>query len=512
MKKLLLVSMLGAVLSVAAAPDVPRSFANVVENYLRSHQVAGLETYADFCRLVASPAKTQPIDATPSAEQKARKVRVWGALEHLALFKEMGLDADELDPDAMARGDLPDVIFSTMAPGLCKGDREMFLSAAAAGVHVVTLLNTDKWCEALANMGYFTYQGVLTAPGPSRNGVLFGNCPRLLRGFPEGRLDGAFSFVGTSRHGMYLSGATCLMGVADADNCQIATSVAQYKIGKGAITFFGPCLTNLKDPGCRKMLLNLVDLMPRPESESFDVLLYTRWKWHRDPKTGAVAPKGSFHHMSTEVGAGHMAAYFAAKGRKVKVTDDPDVFLTDAFKRCPITVFACANEEQFENDFQRNAFYAWAKKGGGSLVLHSASNNDIGRDDWRDFLGGTFLFHYPKHFPIPFAGCADRTHPAIACLPADYVWADEEIYVNQLVPGAVKPVLTFRADKMPAAMQSWLKKRGVSSDNGVHVMEWTKPYGQGKVYYSALGHNPGDFAKPEFLEHLYQAALWTAAK
>lgn len=512
MKKLVLFSMLGAVLALGAQPAEPRAFATLVEDYLATREVTGIKTYADLCRLIASPAKEQPFDATPSAEQKARKVRVWGALEHLALFKEMGLDADELDPDAMARGDLPDVIFSTMAPGLCKGDYEMFIAAARAGVHVVTLLNTDRWCERFAQAQGFKYDGVFTAHGPERTGVLFGNCPRLFRGFPEGRLDSAFSFVGATRHGMFLTGEKCLMGVAEADRSSIATAVAQYPIGKGAITFFGPCLTNLKAPGCRKVLLNLVDLLPRPQPESFDVLLYTRWKWHRDPKTGAVQPQGSYHHISTECAAGTMSAYFTAKGRKVKVTDDPDVFLTDAFKRCPITVFACANEEQFENDCQRAAFYNWAKQGGGSLVLHSASNNEIGRAEWRDFLGGTFLFHYPKHFPIPFAGQADRSHPAIACLPADYVWADEEIYVNQLVPGAVKPVLTFRADQMPQNMQDWLKKRGVTADGGVHVMEWTKPYGKGKVYYSALGHNPGDFAKPEFLEHLYQAALWTAAK
>ena len=79
-----------------------------------------------------------------------------------------------------------------------------------------------------------------------------------------------------------------------------------------------------------------------------------------------------------------------------------------------------------------------------------------------------------------------------------------------MVKGAVKPVLTFRADKLPQNMQDWIAKRGVKADNGRHIMEWTKDYGKGRVYYSALGHNPGDFAKEEFLEHLYRAALWTA--
>ena len=48
--------------------------------------------------------------------------------------------------------------------------------------------------------------------------------------------------------------------------------------------------------------------------------------------------------------------------------------------------------------------------------------------------------------------------------------------------------------------------------NGVHVIEWTKSYGKGRVYYTALGDNASDFAKPEFLEHLYLAAMWVAGK
>ena len=83
----------------------PRSFAEEVERYLATHPVAGMETYADFCRLVAQPAAEGMVDATVQPCHKARKIRFWGAFEHLALFKGWGLDVDEFDPDAAARGD-----------------------------------------------------------------------------------------------------------------------------------------------------------------------------------------------------------------------------------------------------------------------------------------------------------------------------------------------------------------------------------------------------------------------
>lgn len=515
MKKLYL-TMAASLAACICTAATPRSFAAEVEHYLAAHRVAGMETYADFCRLVAQPAAESAVDATVQPCHKARKIRFWGALEHLPLFKSWGLDAAEFDPEAAAHGDYPDVIFCHLDPGYSQGAVDQILDAVRHGTHFVTLQSTDRWCETMARRLGHTYGGVLNVPAKGRGGVFFKNCPKLFAGFPEGRLDEpTFSFF-SGRCGMFMTGEKCLLGAADVHGCRIASAIAQYEYGKGAMTFVGPFVNqnsakDMNARGYKRLLLNLVDLLPPVAREKpYDVLLYTRWKWHRDPKTGAVGPARSFHHFSTEVGAGDMARYFEAKGLRVKVTDDPDVFLTPAFRACPRMVFACANEEQFETESQRSAFYDWAKSGGGTLVLHSASNCEIGSARWREFLGGTFLFHYPRQMPVPFAGVADRSSPAIACLPAGYVWPREEIYVNDIVPGAVKPVLKFDARAVPADMQKWIKDRGRAPADGFHVLEWTKDYGKGRVYYSALGHNPSDFSRPEFLEHLYQACLWTA--
>lgn len=376
MKKLLFAAAASFAACMCVAVDAtPRSFAAEVEKYLATHPVDGMETYANFCRLVAQPAAEGAVDATVQPCHKARKIRFWGAMEHLALFKGWGLDAAEFDPEAAANGDYPDVIFCHLAPGYSQGDVEQILDAVRHGTHFVTLQATDRWCAAIAKRLGHTYGGVLNAPEKNRGGVFFKSCPKLFAGFPEGRLDAPlFGFVGKARFGMYLSGDKCLLGVADTHSCRIATSIAQYGYGKGAVTLVGPCVSphsakDMNAPAYKRLLLNLVDLLPPVEREKpFDVLLYTRWKWHRDPKTGTVVPQGSYHHFSTEVGAGELARYFTAKGRTVKVTDDPEVFRTEAFRNCPCMVFVCANEEQFETETQREAFYAWAKAGGGALL------------------------------------------------------------------------------------------------------------------------------------------------
>ena len=248
-----------------------------------------------------------------------------------------------------------------------------------------------------------------------------------------------------------------------------------------------------------------------PPEGDFDVLIYTRWKYVHDWKAGTVVPKGAYHHQSTEAGAAEIDRYFKAKGYRTFVTDDPKVFDLPAFARCKCTVFQCSNNEQFETEAQRKAFYAWAKAGGGTLAIHSASANERGRKEWLEFLGGAFRFHYPKHLPVPFKG-ADRSHPAIACLPADYVWADDEIYVHTMTAEA-KPLLKFSSASVSERDRQWaLKAFGLGTIDPEHVLEWTKDYGKGRVFYTALGHNPKDFRKPEWLEHLLRAAEWTMRK
>ena len=254
-------------------------------------------------------------------------------------------------------------------------------------------------------------------------------------------------------------------------------------------------------------LLALAALLPAlVASAAPDVVVYSRWKHVRNPKTGEVKAEGAFHHASTEAAAERIGAYFRAHGLTCLQTDAPDVFTSADFPSVKCVVFAVTNHEQFETDAQRAAFYSWARNGGGVVALHSASANERGRKEWREFLGGAFSYHYVKHQSVPFTH-VDRAHPAIACLPADYVWEDDEIYLNNPDTRVVHPLLVL--DWKDVLEESRKGDGAGCPPCGGHVLEWCRDYGRGRVFYSALGHNPKDFAKPEFLEHILQAARWT---
>ncbi len=250
--------------SLFAAPQ--QNFATDVEAYLAAHKIAGVESFQRLLKLMGEPCgAAAPIDATVLPKHKARKVRLWG-IPLLPVYKSWGLDVAEFDPEAAAQGDLPDVVVIAIhsGPDYSKGLVDAMFRAAAEGVHVISLCPTDQWSAAIAKRLGFTYGGVLTIGPAEKGGALIPNCPKLFEGFPaKARLNAEFGAIANVQHGMYLTYDTCLMCVADAGKGRIASAIAQYPVGRGAVTLVGPDLIrNPNDPACKRLLLNLIDLLP----------------------------------------------------------------------------------------------------------------------------------------------------------------------------------------------------------------------------------------------------------
>ena len=241
-------------------------FEKAVDEYLATHPLRGLSDWADFQKYAAGPAWRGTVDATVLPCHKAQRVRFWGALEHLTVMRQWGLDVDEFDPDAAARGCYPDVIFCHLQPNYSQGDVEQILDAVRHGTHFVTLQNTDMWSAALAKRLGHTYSGVMNSS--PKDAVWIANCPKAFAGFPSGRPDaGSAPYFRTHTCGMYMTGERCLLGLADAKQGRICTAIAQYPYGKGAATLVGPFVNlgnagEINEPAYKRLLLNLITLLP----------------------------------------------------------------------------------------------------------------------------------------------------------------------------------------------------------------------------------------------------------
>ena len=107
---------LAAASGTLCAAGAKGGFADAANRYLASHKVEGVGDANALMHVIGAPCgDAAAVDATVEPRHKARKVRCWGP-NMLPFFERWGLDVAEFDPDAAARGDLPDVIFITQAP------------------------------------------------------------------------------------------------------------------------------------------------------------------------------------------------------------------------------------------------------------------------------------------------------------------------------------------------------------------------------------------------------------
>jgi hypothetical protein len=132
---------------------------------------------------------------------------------------------------------------------------------------------------------------------------------------------------------------------------------------------------------------------------------------------------------------------------------------------------------------QEAGLYQFVAGGKGLVGIHGTAWWIGGRAV--DLIGGHANWHPPG---LTFTvNIDDADHPATQGI-GDFE-VDDEIYIS-----AYEPTLHVLASAQ------W-HGRG-------HPMAWVKPYGQGRVFYTTLGHGPGTFARPAMQQMITQAALW----
>ena len=123
----------------------------------------------------------------------------------------------------------------------------------------------------------------------------------------------------------------------------------------------------------------------------------------------------------------------------------------------------------------KQAFLDWIKAGHAFIGIHAAADTFHGWPDFAEMLGGEFAHHGPQ----VSVDCLnqDPKNPATASLPAVWTIQQEEIYqFKNYDPTKVHDLLIM--DKHPEH----------KDQSGHFAVSWCKSYGEGKVFYTSLGH------------------------
>ncbi len=150
---------------------------------------------------------------------------------------------------------------------------------------------------------------------------------------------------------------------------------------------------------------------------------------------------------------------------------------------------------------QRTALMAAVEGGKGFVGIHPASDTFYAWPEYGALVGGYFDGH-PWHEKVRVR-VEDRDHAATRYLDGAFDIVDE-IYQFRAPYDRSRVHVLLSLD--PETLD--LKREGVKRTDRDFALAWTRQQGQGRVFYTALGHRPEVWADPRFLVHLAGGIEW----
>lgn len=249
---------------------------------------------------------------------------------------------------------------------------------------------------------------------------------------------------------------------------------------------------------------------------------------------GIVKMKAMIDHLAELTGA-----------FTVEHTEDAAAFTPELYDRIDGILFLqTTGEPTFDSD-QRSRFLRFASCGGAFIGVHAASDSS-GWDEYTDLIGARFAAHGHLGSPDSYVEKAmeDADHPGEVPFEVDLpAVTDVTVNVEDQTHPATAPWHgrpTFRFSDELYQYQESPRKPGVnvllSLDNESDYwllqgtapnpriglsqispwfgyrddtpLAWTKSYGDGRVFYTNLGHNPKTWDRPDFQQHLVGGIGW----
>ncbi|MCG8583849.1 MAG: ThuA domain-containing protein [Pirellulales bacterium] len=142
-------------------------------------------------------------------------------------------------------------------------------------------------------------------------------------------------------------------------------------------------------------------------------------------------------------------------------------------------------------------FGEWLKtKGHGFLGVHSATDTFKNYEPYWDMVGGTFAGHPWGSGDTVTIAVHDAEHPAMKPFGKEFTIRDEIYQYRNFQPKKVRVLASLDMTKT--------KKK-----TPYHVpVSWAKNYGDGRMFYTNLGHNGSTWQNPQFEESMINAIRW----
>ncbi|MEU5959120.1 ThuA domain-containing protein [Streptomyces sp. NPDC047525] len=220
------------------------------------------------------------------------------------------------------------------------------------------------------------------------------------------------------------------------------------------------------------------------KAASYDVLVFSK--------------TAGFRHDSIPAGIEALRGLGQEQGFTVTATEDATVFSPDKLSGYEAVVFLSTTGDVLDSA-QQDALQSYVDSGGGYVGVHAAADTEY---DW-PYYGQLVGAWFKSHPAIQQATVVneDRTHPATSHLGATWSRTDEW-YNYRTNPRSDVHVLQSLDESSYSGGEM----------AGDHPITWCHAQGQGRSFYTGLGHTAESYADPDFRTLLLGAVRYAAGQ
>jgi type 1 glutamine amidotransferase len=188
---------------------------------------------------------------------------------------------------------------------------------------------------------------------------------------------------------------------------------------------------------------------------------------------------------------------------EVTATEDTSEFSTENLERYAAVMFYTTGELPMSGG-QKAALLNFVRSGRGFLGVHSATDTFYAWPDYLDLIGGYFDGH-PWHQVVTIE-VADAADPVVALLGNSLQLNDEIYQISDFDYRGSRVLLRLDQSSVD------LGRTGVHQRFYGWPPAWKRSFGEGRVFYTALGHEASVWQDPRYQRLLTNAVLWSTRR
>jgi hypothetical protein len=176
-------------------------------------------------------------------------------------------------------------------------------------------------------------------------------------------------------------------------------------------------------------------------------------------------------------------------------SDDPEVFQREGLGRFDAVCFLNTCYTPFTNETFKSNLMEFIKGGKGYIGIHCAAHTFL---DWPEFgrMQGAYSTNHPWIEQVT-AVVEEPEHPLMKCFGGLLFTVRDEIYQFGIPYSRQDLRVLMSLD----IKRTDMNKKDIYREDGDFGLVWVRRFGEGRVFFSAFGHEKAIFWNPTILRH-----------